>query len=385
MSSLMKWQCKKFAKKMNTGMSEPIIWKKNRKGEFLIYLLDQRYLPGKKIYRLCRNYQQVAECIKRMVIRGAPALGVTTAFAVAQAVNRLPFTLPRRQVDVYRSPGKEDFFEYLNKVGETLIFTRPTAVNISWAINRIKKVVQQFDSFTVEELKVIIEKEARKIYLENKEMDRKIAENSAKLFSSSPRQKINVLTHCNTGVLATAGYGTALGVIRAAYRQGKINKVYVDETRPYLQGARLTVWELKQEKIPCVLICDNMAGYLMQKGEIDAVIVGADRIAANGDSANKIGTYSVAVLAKEHRIPFYVAAPSSSIDLSLFSGEKIKIEERNPDEVRYIQGKLISLKNVEVRNPAFDVTPAKYITAIITEKGIIYPPYQRNLRLQIAN
>jgi len=370
---------------MNTGMSEPIIWKKNRKGEFLIYLLDQRYLPGKKIYRLCRNYQQVAECIKRMVIRGAPALGVTTAFAVAQAVNRLPFTLPRRQVDVYRSPGKEDFFEYLNKVGETLISTRPTAVNISWAINRIKKVVQQFDSFTVEELKAIIEKEARKIYLENKEMDRKIAENSAKLFSSSPRQKINVLTHCNTGPLATAGYGTALGIIFAAYRQGKINKVYVDETRPYLQGARLTVWELVQARVPCVLICDNMAGYLMREGEINAVIVGADRIASNGDIANKVGTYGLAVLAKENRIPFYIAAPSSSIDLSLSSGEKIKIEERNPDEVRYIQGKLISLKNVEVRNPAFDVTPAKYITAIITEKGVIYPPYQRNLRLQIAN
>jgi methylthioribose-1-phosphate isomerase len=362
-------------------MTEPIIWKKNQKGEFLIYLLDQRYLPGRKIYRLCRNYLQVADCIKKMVVRGAPALGVTTAFAIAQAVNRLPFT-------VYRSPSKEDFFEYLNKVGKTLVSTRPTAVNISWAVNKINKVVQEFKSFrhggsasgmtSVQELKEIVKEEAEKIYEENKKMDRKIALNGAKLFSKNT----NVLTHCNTGPLATAGYGTALGVIFAAYRQGKIKKVYVDETRPYLQGARLTVWELVQARVPCVLICDNMAGYLMQEGEINAVIVGADRIAANGDSANKIGTYSVAVLAKEHRIPFYIAAPGSSIDLSLSSGEKIKIEERNPDEVRYVQGKLVSLKNVAVCNPAFDVTPAKYITAIITEKGVICPPYFKNLKIK---
>ncbi len=352
-------------------MTEPIIWKKNKKGH-LLYILDQRYLPGKKIYRLCRNYQQVAECIKKMVIRGAPALGVTAAFAIAQAIQNYKLQITN---------SKKNFFMYLDKVCDTLVSTRPTAVNISWAIKRIKKVVQQFDSLTVEELKAIIEKEAKKIYLENKEMDRKIAESGAKLFTGNHPKKINVLTHCNTGALATAGYGTALGVIREAYRQKKINKVYVDETRPYLQGARLTVWELKQGKIPCVLICDNMAGYLMQKGEIGAVIVGADQIATNGDSANKIGTYTLAVLAKAHRIPFYIAAPSSSIDLSISSGEKIKIEERNPDEVRYVQGKLVSLKNVEVRNPAFDVTPAKYITAIITEKGIIYPPYLKNLKI----
>ncbi len=362
-------------------MIEPIIWKRNKKGEFLIYLLDQRYLPGKKIYRLCRNYPQVADCIKKMVVRGAPALGVTTAFAVAQAAETF---------NVQRSMFKKDFFEYLNKVGKILVATRPTAVNISWAVNRINKVVQKSKSLTVPELKEIVKEEAEKIYKENKEMDRKIALNGAKLFpgnhpTGNHPKKINVLTHCNTGPLATAGYGTALGVIFEAYRQGKIKKVYADETRPYLQGARLTVWELVQAKVPCVLICDNMAGYLMREGEINAVIVGADRITANGDVANKIGTYSVAVLARENKIPFYVAAPSSSIDLSLSSGEKIKIEERNPDEVRYVQGKLVSLRNVAVRNPAFDVTPAKYITAIITEKGVIKPPYLKNLKLKVKN
>lgn len=356
-------------------MSEPIIWKKNKKG-YLLYILDQRYLPARKVYRICRNYQQVAECIKKMVIRGAPALGVTTAFAIAQAAEMF---------NVQSSEFKEDFLTYLNKVGETLVSTRPTAVNIFWAIEKMKKVAERNSHLRIPELKKILVKEAEKIYHENKNMDKKIAENGAKLFTGNHPKKINVLTHCNTGALATAGYGTALGVICEAYGQGKINKVYVDETRPYLQGARLTVWELKQEKIPCVLICDSMAGYLMQKGEIGAVIVGADRIAANGDSANKIGTYGLAVLAKEHKIPFYIAVPSSSIDLSISSGEKIKIEERNPDEVRYIQNKLISLKNVEVRNPAFDVTPAKYITAIITEKGIIYPPYSRSLKFKVQS
>ncbi len=364
-------------------MTEPIIWKKNKKGEFLIYLLDQRYLPGKKIYRLCRNYLQVADCIKKMVVRGAPALGVTTAFAIAQAVQNLKLKTQNAKL-------KGKLFTYLDKVAKTLVSTRPTAVNISWAVERIRNTVQKCKSVRVQELKSVIQEEAEKIYKENKEMDRKIALNGAKLFpgnhpTGNHPKKINILTHCNTGPLATAGYGTALGVIFEAYRQGKIKKVYVDETRPYLQGARLTVWELVQAKVPCVLICDNMAGYLMREGEINAVIVGADRIAANGDSANKIGTYSVAILAKEHQIPFYIAAPSSSIDLSLSSGKKIKIEERNPDEVRSVQGKLVSLRNVAVRNPAFDVTPAEYITAIITEKGVIKPPFQKNLRLQIAD
>jgi len=358
--------------------AEPIILKKDRRDNYLIYILDQRYLPGRKIYRTCRNYLQVAECIKKMVIRGAPALGVTAAFAVAQAIQNFRHGGSASGTTKFKiENSKKNFFVYLNKVSDALTSTRPTAVNISWAVERMKKVAERNSHLSIPELKKILVKEAEKIYEQNKNMDKRIAENGAVLF----KKKINILTHCNTGALATAGYGTALGVIREVFRQGKIGKVYVDETRPYLQGARLTMWELEQENIPAVLICDNMAGYLIWKGEINAVIVGADRIAGNGDTANKIGTYSLAVLAKEHNLPFYIAAPSSSIDLSIPSGKGIKIEERNPNEVKYIQGKLVTLKNAQVCNPTFDITPAEYITAIVTEKGVIRPSYLKNLKL----
>ena len=322
-------------------MVKTLYWKSGR-----LYILDQRLLPSKIKYVPCSSYQDVARCIKDMAIRGAPAIGVAAAYGMAIAAAR-----------------RND----IRKAARELAATRPTAVNLFWAIERMKRVEGGPEKLLAE---------AHKIYREDISINKKIGAFGAKLL----KKNSVVLTHCNAGALATAGYGTALGVIRTARKQGKIKLVYVDETRPYLQGARLTAWELKQEKIPYCLITDNMAGHMMNTCPIKAVIVGADRVAANGDAANKIGTYSLSILAKYHNIPFYVAAPSSTIDLKTKTGRDIKIEERSVDEVTFINGKLIAPKGTTARHPGFDVTPAKNITAIITEFGAFKPQRIKDVR-----
>jgi methylthioribose-1-phosphate isomerase len=332
-------------------MVKTLYWK-NRK----LFVLDQRLLPRQVRYIVCRGYAAAARAIKDMAIRGAPAIGVAAAFGVALAVREKRFgSLPELQ-------------RYVERATSTLAATRPTAVNLFWALERMRKVLRSGGA-TVAAAAAALENEAIAIYHEDIAINCRIGELGEKLF----RKKSTVLTHCNAGALATAGYGTALGVLRSAHRHKKIKLVYVDETRPYLQGARLTAWEMKQEKIPYVLVTDNMAGHFMKSGEINAVIVGADRIAANGDTANKIGTYSLAVLAQHHKIPFYVAAPTSTVDLKTPSGERIVIEERSSKEVLEIHGKPIAPRGTIARHPAFDVTPARYITAIITEKGVFKP------------
>ncbi len=328
----------------------------------VVVMVDQRWLPWKEKYVKCRTVEQVARAIETMVIRGAPAIGLAAAYGLALGVSGL-------------KPG-DDPENAFNKFYQRLWRTRPTARNLFWALERMKRVYEENKDRRLSELKKIILAEAQSIEREDLEINKKIGHFGQELIPDGAV----ILTHCNAGGLATAGYGTALGVIRAAAEQGKKIRVLADETRPFLQGARLTVWELKKEKIPVTLITDSMAGWLMKSGEVGLVIVGADRIASNGDTANKVGTYSLAVLAKENKVPFYVAAPLSTFDLNLASGHEIPIEERNPDEVRKIRGQLITLPDVPVRNPAFDVTPGRLITAIITEKGIIRPPYKRSLR-----
>jgi methylthioribose-1-phosphate isomerase len=322
-----------------------------------VVMIDQRQLPQKEVYLRLKSVEQVARAIESLTIRGAPAIGLAAAYGLALAV---------RQAKSEKTPGST--FE---KAYDRLWRTRPTARNLFWALDRMKAVFQKNRERGLEALKEILLAEARKMEEEDLAINLKIGEYGQKLLSSGD----TVLTHCNAGGLATAGYGTALGVIRAAVAQGKKIKVLADETRPLLQGARLTCWELEREGIPVTLITDNMAGYLMKKGEISLAVVGADRIALNGDAANKIGTYSVAVLAREHHLPFYVAAPLSTFDFSLETGEGIPIEERQPDEVRKIGGQLITVADLPVRNPAFDVTPARLISAIITESGVLRPPF----------
>jgi methylthioribose-1-phosphate isomerase len=329
----------------------PVIeWKNNK-----VYMLDQRLLPVEEKMVEHTHYTEVARSIKDMVIRGAPAIGVAAAMGAALGI-----------LNVGCSDGAE-----FARIKETLAATRPTAVNLFWALERMEEVFQRYkDDYDLLKTKMI--EEAREIDREDVEINRKIGSNGRGLLKSGQ----TILTHCNAGALATAGYGTALGVIRAAVEEGKKISVVADETRPYLQGARLTVWELQQDHIPVTLITDNMAGYLMAKGKIDGVIVGADRIASNGDTANKIGTYSVAVLARHHGIPFYVAAPVSTIDFSLDSGEQIPIEERNKDEVIYFRSQRIARDETSVYNPAFDVTPHQLITAIITERQVLFPDFK---------
>ncbi|SEF90486.1 methylthioribose-1-phosphate isomerase [Caloramator fervidus] len=337
-----------------------IIWSK-----FKLSLLDQRLLPLEVKYIECTSYLQVAEAIKNMVVRGAPAIGIAAAYGVV---------LGAREVF---SNNATEYEKNMQKVFETLASTRPTAVNLFWALNRMK---DKFYSSLKSDLNKVIEtleKEANSIYLEDLELNKKIGEYGASLLPN----KCTVLTHCNAGALATAGWGTALGVIRSAKQMGKDIKVFADETRPLLQGARLTTFELLNDGIDVTLISDNMAGYVMKLGLIDAVIVGADRIAANGDTANKIGTYALSVLAKAHKIPFYVAAPYSTFDLNIKNGDEIPIEERNHDEVRKIFDVKIAPENVKVFNPSFDITPHENITAIITDRGIIYPPYEENIKI----
>lgn len=315
-----------------------------------LYLLDQRKLPHETVYVLCKDHIDVARAIKDMVVRGAPAIGVAAAYGVALGVKNLSLAK-------------------IDEIVDLLSKTRPTAVNLFWALERMRK--KALSSSSWEELL----EEAKAIHEEDIKANERIGKFGAHLIP----QSANVLTHCNAGALATGGFGTALGVIRFAVKQGKKVRVFADETRPVLQGARLTTWELMMDGIEVTLITDNMAGYLMSKGEIDLVIVGADRIASNGDVANKIGTYSLAVLAKHHGIPFYVAAPTSTVDLSIPSGKDIPIEERDPREVLEINGVKIAPSGVKVFNPAFDVTPAELISAIITEKGIIRHPFSKNL------
>jgi methylthioribose-1-phosphate isomerase len=329
-----------------------------------VEMLDQRLLPGREVYHAYVRYEDVAEAIRSMVIRGAPAIGVAAAMAVALGVKNSP----ARSID--------DLDAQFASICNTLAGTRPTAVNLFWAIERMKTVYSRNRSAGVEAIRKALVEEALLMHREDINANKRMGRLGQELIPERAR----ILTHCNAGALATAGYGTALGVIRAAVEAGKKVQVFADETRPFLQGSRLTAWELNKDGIPVTIITDNMAGHFMKKGEIDCVIVGADRIAANGDVANKIGTYSVAVLAKENGIPFWVAAPVSTIDLKIPEGRFIQIEERDADEVRKIQGVLITQENAVVANPAFDVTPHRYISAIITDKGVARPPYTDSLQ-----
>jgi methylthioribose-1-phosphate isomerase len=326
-----------------------------------VVMIDQRLLPQKEIYVNCIDHEQVAEAIERMVIRGAPAIGVAAAMGLALGVSKLK--------SAYKIEDK------FTAMSQRLEKTRPTARNLFWALERMKAVFEANRDVPLENLKDVLIEEALAIEAEDVDTCRRIGAWGRGLIPEGG----TVLTHCNAGELATAGYGTALGVIRAAVELGKSLRVVADETRPLLQGARLTAWELKRIGVPYVLITDNMAGYLMHKGEISLVITGADRIARNGDTANKIGTYGVAVLAKENDIPFYIAAPFSTVDFSLATGAGIPIEERAADEVRHAGVCLLTLEAAPVRNPAFDVTPAKYIKGIITENGVAAPPYEKSL------
>jgi methylthioribose-1-phosphate isomerase len=333
-----------------------------------IVMLDQRLLPSQEIYRTYSDYRDVAEAIRSMVIRGAPAIGIAAAMGIALGVRNDP------------ARSIENLDASFKVICDTISGTRPTAVNLFWAVARMQSAYVQARPNGIDEIRHVLIRECLSMHKED--IDSNIE--MGRLGQTLIPEKARILTHCNAGALATAGYGTALGIIRAAVEAGKQIEVFADETRPFLQGARLTAWELQKDHIPVTIITDNMAGYFMQKGAIDCVIVGADRVAANGDVANKIGTYSVAVLAKENQIPFWVAAPVSTIDLAIPDGRMIPIEERDPDEVRKIQGIAIAPENVRVENPAFDVTPFRYIGAIITDLGIARTPYTESLPLLIA-
>lgn len=334
----------------------------------VVEMLDQRKIPLEITYVELKNYKEVHDAIKDMIVRGAPAIGVSAAFGLYLGAKSL-LNMPEENKDY------ETFKKKFLEICDFMFSARPTAVNLGWAIDRIKSIVLHAHGKTVNEIIKDIRAEALKIYAEDIEINKNMGHYGAELLKDG----YTVLTHCNAGALATAGYGTALGVIRAAVESNKKISVISDETRPFLQGARLTTWELMEDNIPVILIADNSAGLLMRQGKINAVIVGADRIASNGDTANKIGTYQVAVLAKENNIPFYVAAPLSTIDLNLESGDEIPIEERDINEVVTVFGKRIAPENVKALNYAFDVTPNKYISAIITEKGILSPQYKKSI------
>lgn len=332
-----------------------------------VRMIDQRLLPNEERYLMLRSYEEVAEAIRNMTVRGAPAIGVSAAMGLA---------LGAQQAVGTTVTDLEQDFDYMCRVmGET----RPTAVNLFWAIERMRVAFKRAatETSSTDEVKEKLVNEALSIFQEDLESNRRLGHFGGELIPDGA----TVLTHCNAGALATAGdYGTALGVIRGARDAGKRIAVIADETRPFLQGSRLTAWELAKDEIPVTLITDNMAGHVMKSGAVDAVVVGADRIAANGDTANKIGTYMVAVLAREHDIPFYVAAPVSTVDLSLASGEEIPIEERNEAEVTHVRNERLAPAGISVRNPAFDVTPHKLIAAIITDKGVVRPPFAETLR-----
>ena len=332
-------------------MVETIVWTDDG-----VVMIDQTRLPKEEVYVTCRDYVEVAEAIRSMVIRGAPAIGVAAAMGVALGVLR----------------GDAEF----DVICDKLATTRPTAVNLFWAIDRMKKLYASLAGKPIEEVRARLVEEAQRIRLEDIAINKDIGRHGAELVPDGK----TVLTHCNAGALATAGYGTALGVIRAAIAAGKHIDVFADETRPFLQGARLTAWELLQDGIPTTIITDNMAGHFLKSGRIGCVVVGADRIAANGDVANKIGTYSVAVLAQENNVPFYVAAPISTLDLTLASGDQIPIEQRSPLEVTHVFGVPVAAAGAAIENPAFDITPHRYVTAIITERGVARAPYTESLR-----
>jgi methylthioribose-1-phosphate isomerase len=327
-----------------------------------VVLIDQRLLPDEEVYLRCRDHHEVARAIKEMAIRGAPAIGVAAAYGLALGVM------------LCTAKGAALRGEWDGMCAE-MAATRPTAVNLFWAIARMRERFSALGADASSTLGDGLLREAEAIDREDVSSCQRIGDLGADLMPAEAR----ILTHCNAGALATAGYGTALGVIRSAARMGKVKSVLADETRPYLQGARLTAWELMRDGIPTTVITDNMAGFLMSRGEVNAVVVGADRIAANGDVANKIGTYSVAVLAKENDIPFYVAAPVSTFDLKTATGHGIPIEERAPEEVTHHGGRRLTPLGVGVRNPAFDITPARYVTAIICERGVARPPYRDSL------
>jgi len=328
-----------------------------------VVIIDQRRLPHEETYIRCHDHREVAAAIRDMAIRGAPAIGVAAALGIALGVR------------VSRGVGGELRGEF-DRICEDLRATRPTAVNLFWAIERMRNRFESAWAQGEQAVRDALLEEAFKIQSEDLAACRRLGDIGAELIPKGAR----ILTHCNAGALATSGYGTALGIIRSAAREGKVSLVFADETRPYLQGARLTAWELAHDGIPTTLIADSMAGHLMAKGEVDAVIVGADRIAANGDVANKIGTYTLAVLAKENGVAFYVAAPVSTLDLSTPSGEGIPIEERPADEVTHHGGQRLAPEGIMVRNPAFDITPARYVTAMVFERGIVRPPYPQGLR-----
>jgi len=329
-----------------------------------VVMLDQRMLPAEEIYNTYTTPEEVAEAIRSMVIRGAPAIGIAAAMGIALGGRRFG-----------RQSGAQMDAQF-KRTWSDMLATRPTAVNLFWAVERMKRAYERTRSGGPGAVSSALVREALKMVAEDVDSNRKMGRFGQELIPDAA----GVLTHCNAGALATAGYGTALGVIRAALEAGKKIQVWADETRPFLQGARLTAWELKKDDIPVRVITDNMAGHFLKAGSIDCVLVGADRIAANGDVANKIGTYSVAVLAKENGVPFYVAAPISTLDLSIADGDGIPIEERDPEEVRSIKGVPVTPPGVEVFNPAFDVTPNRYVNAIITDRGIARPPFKESLR-----
>jgi methylthioribose-1-phosphate isomerase len=326
-----------------------------------VRMIDQRLLPARETIRTYKDYRGVGEAIRTMVIRGAPAIGVAAAMGVALGIRG------------HRGARARTRFEV---VAKALKATRPTAVNLAWAVDRMGRVLEANLALDASKLFRAMRAEAIAIYKEDLAVNRALGRFGAELLSQSS----TVLTHCNAGALATAGYGTALGVVRAAKEAGKKIAVFADETRPFLQGSRLTAWELHKDKIPVTVIADNMAATVLRRGSIDCVIVGTDRTAANGDVANKIGTYPLAVMARRHNVPFYVAAPLSSVDLDCASGDQIPIEERSDLELTEYKGKQLTPKGIAIFNPAFDVTPHDLVTAIITERGVAYPPYTDSLK-----
>ena len=335
--------------------------------EHVMKMIDQRLLPFELVVPEYRTYQEVAGAIRDMIVRGAPAIGAAAAFGMALAA---------RQSD---AADRLALLRDLESAGKYLEAARPTAVNLAWAVRRLLRVAANEELETVEEVRDALLAEAQKLADEDVALNRTMGFHGAELISDGD----TILHHCNTGALATVDWGTALGVIFAAHEQGKRIHVLVDETRPRLQGARLTAWELKERGIPFDLIADNAAGHFMRAGEVDIVLVGSDRTAANGDVANKIGTYQLAVLSKENGVPFYPVVPTSTIDLNLPTGDDIPIEERGMDEVLVVGGRPIAPDGISARNPAFDVTPHRYVTGIVTEAGIVYPPFEKNLRAAV--
>ncbi len=340
-------------------MIPTIEWDGNR-----IRMIDQRKIPGKIEWYTCKGYRDVIKAIETMVIRGAPAIGVAAAMGLASGAETI------------RASSFNAFRKQFRKMADQMAKARPTAINLKWAVDRMWRLVERMATRPVGEIKIALRQESEKILQEDIEINRSIGKHGQKLVP----KKASILTHCNAGSLATGGYGTALGVIRAAREAKKKVVVLADETRPWFQGLRLTAFELMQDRIPVTVITDNAAGSFMRQKKVDLVITGADRIAANGDVANKIGTYQVAVLARENKIPFYVAAPLSTIDLGVKSGDEIPVEERNSEEISHFRNKEIGPPGVKAVNPAFDVTPNRYVSAIITEKGVIRPPFRSQIR-----